>query len=70
VNDLLERVMHLSPGDCLITDESSLWDFHTDETNDDYFRRISLIYGIDARHVEPPTLVAISELIAKSRGSQ
>jgi hypothetical protein len=44
----------------LVTDESSLWDFHDEETNAEYFRKISLLYGVDVSGVEPPTLARIA----------
>jgi hypothetical protein len=68
VDDLVERVLRLNPRECFISDESSLWDFHAEETNDELLRRISLLYGIDASHLEPPTLAAIAQLIATNRG--
>jgi len=55
VSDILERVLGFRPGECLVTDESSLWDFHDGETNDDYVRRIALLYGVDVSDVDPPT---------------
>lgn len=39
VDDILERVIGCAPGDCLVTDESSLWDFHSGEDNREYFRK-------------------------------
>ena len=68
VEDLLSRVLQVDPAECFVSDESSLWDFHGDETNDEYLRRISLLYGVDASHLDPPTLVAIARLVAVSRG--
>jgi len=67
VDDLMARVLGFEPGSYLITDESSLWDFHTEESNEPYLRKIMLLYGIDASDIEPPTIAAIAHRICESR---
>jgi hypothetical protein len=67
VDDILERVMGFPATDCLVTDESTLWDFHEDDDNREYFRKISLIYGVDVSGIEPPTFAAIAEKIRRDR---
>jgi len=67
VDDILERVIGLAPGDCLVTDESSLSDFHTDEDNQEYFRKIAILYGVDVSDIDPPTLAAIAARIHGDR---
>jgi hypothetical protein len=48
-----------------ISDESSLWDFHTDETNETMIARIKKVYGVDVSEIESAKLPEILELIAK-----
>ena len=69
VNDILERVIGIDPDNCLVTDESSLWDFHGAESNGEYHRRIALLYGVDTTDLEPPTLAAIAVRIRERRGA-
>ena len=67
--DFMARVFNLNYDECFISDESSLWDLHTDETNDDYYRKIMLIYGVDVSTVEGAKLALIFERIANQRRS-
>ncbi len=67
VDDILERVIGCAPGDCLVTDESSLRDFHSGEDNQEHFRKIAILYGVDVSDVNPPTLAAIAERIHRER---
>lgn len=69
VRDLLERVIGLDPDGCLVTDESSLWDFHDGESNEALLRKISLLYGVDVSGVNPPTLARIAVRIKEARGT-
>ncbi|MGA3328602.1 MAG: hypothetical protein ABSF45_29485 [Terriglobia bacterium] len=57
--DFLAKVLDLNPGECFISDESSLWDFHSQETNDALYERIRNIYGVDVSGVEGANLCAI-----------
>ena len=50
----------------LMTDESSLWDFHTDENNDSLYGKICEIYGVDVSGVEGAKIVDILAIIASS----
>jgi hypothetical protein len=50
-----------------ISDESSLWDFHGDETNDDLVEKIHNIYGVDASDISSGNLADIFDRIAKNR---
>jgi hypothetical protein len=67
VADLLERVLGFAPGTCLVTDQSSLWDFHSGKDNQEYFRKIAILYGVDVSDIDPPTLGAIAERIDRER---
>ena len=46
-----------------VTDESSLWDFHENEANDEYYSRILEIYGVDVSDIEGANLTLILERI-------
>ncbi len=52
-----------------ISDESSLWDFHTEQTNDLLYAKIREVYGIDVSDIESARLWAIFERIEASRAS-
>jgi hypothetical protein len=60
--DFTHRVLSL---DCAwISDESSLWDFHTNETNNILIARIKEVYGIDVSDIQSARLSEIFERIA------
>jgi hypothetical protein len=63
--DFLAKVLDLNPDQCFISDESSLWDFHSQETNDALYEKIRNIYGVDVSGVEGARLCAIFRKIAK-----
>ena len=47
-----------------ISDESSLWEFHAEETNDRLFAKIEEIYGIDVSDIESARLCEIFDRIS------
>jgi hypothetical protein len=47
-----------------ISDESSLWDFHHDETNDALISKIDEVYGVDVSDIQSARLTEILERIA------
>jgi hypothetical protein len=70
--DRLADVEHLAPrffsevigmdyADCIITDESSIWDFHAEADNESYFERIVEVYGVNVRDIESGNIVEILE---------
>jgi hypothetical protein len=63
--DFIQRVLEL-PG-AWISDESSLWDFHSDETNDAYYSKIKEVYGVDVSDIQSANLSAILERIAAAQ---
>jgi hypothetical protein len=65
--EFLDRILGLHLDECFISDESSLWDFHGDDSNDDLVRKITLLYGIDASELADAKLCEIFERIAASR---
>jgi hypothetical protein len=63
--DFIHRVLGLSSA--WISDKSSLWDFHFEETNDALLAKIREIYGVDVSDIESAKLCEILERIAQSR---
>jgi hypothetical protein len=54
----------------LITDGSSLWDFHSEDSNDALVQKIRDIYGVDVGDLETGNIAEILERIAASRRAQ
>lgn len=54
-----DEIIGMPYGDCLITDESSLWDFHTQADNEQFFARIQEIYGVSVRDIDSGRIVDI-----------
>jgi hypothetical protein len=67
--DFMNRILSLDFDDCFISDESSLWDFNTGETNEPYYRQIMLLYGVDVSDVEGAKLSLILERISSHRNA-
>jgi len=60
--DFIQRVLGL---DCaFVSDQSSLWDFHTEDTNDVLNVKIREVYGVDVSDVESGNLAEILQRIA------
>lgn len=57
--EFFPRVLDLSYDDCFISDQSSLWDFHSARTNAPYEQKIRDEYGIDASDISSGNLVEI-----------
>jgi len=53
-----------------ISDESSLWDFHGDETNEILTDKILKIYGVDVSDISSGSLADIFDRIRKSRATE
>jgi hypothetical protein len=51
----------------LITDESSLWHFHIDDSDDPYVGRIRAVYGIDVTDIESGNIAEILDRIAAAK---
>jgi hypothetical protein len=60
--DFIHRVLNLDW--VWISDESSLWDFHHDETNHVLVAKIKEVYGVDVSDIESARLSEILERIA------
>jgi|SRR5579872_164892 len=61
-DDFVRRVLGLDWA--WISDDSSLWDFHTDETSDALFEKIKDVYGVDVSDIESGNLAQILDRIA------
>lgn len=59
--DFFERILELNYDECLVTDESSLWDFHTEESNAPLHEQIWLASGVDVSDIASGNLVLIFE---------
>jgi hypothetical protein len=64
-NDFIRHVLVLDSA--WISDGSSLWDFHTDETNDALCAKIKEIYGVDVSDIKSARLCEIFERIEEVR---
>ncbi len=62
-DDFFPRVLDMNYGDCLITDESTLWDFHMEESNEDLHKTIWDAYRVDVSDIDDGNLVKILERI-------
>jgi hypothetical protein len=62
--DFVERVLGVEWA--WISDESSLWDFHGDETNDGLNNKIRQIYGVDVSDISSGNLADILDRITQS----
>jgi hypothetical protein len=67
-DDFIRRVLGLDWA--FISDESSLWDFHTDETNDVLITKIRDLYGVEVSDIESGNLATILSRIATHRDRQ
>jgi len=61
-DDFIRRVLNLEWA--WISDESSLWDFHTDDTNEKMLAKILEVYGVDVSDIESARLWEILNRIA------
>ena len=64
-NDFIRRVLDVEGA--WISDESSLWEFHSDETNEKFFARIQESYGVDVSDIESGNLADILDSVANRR---
>jgi|SRR5438876_7907584 len=63
--DFVKRVLDLEWA--WISDESSLWDFHEDETNESLTDKIRRIYGVDVSDISSGNLADIFDRIQEYR---
>ncbi|HEX8399623.1 MAG TPA: hypothetical protein VF644_19475 [Pyrinomonadaceae bacterium] len=65
--DFFEKILNMNRDDCLITDESSLWDFHGEISNDLFYSKILEVYRVNVSNVERGNLVKIFQKIAQAK---
>jgi len=65
-SDFFAKIFDMDRNNCLITDESSLWDFHGEESNDQFYSKIVEAYGIDVSDVAQANLAKIFKRIVES----
>ncbi|MFC5865430.1 hypothetical protein ACFPT7_24205 [Acidicapsa dinghuensis] len=66
-DDFIHRVLQLEWA--WISDESSMWDFHTADNNDEFVARIKEIYDVDVSDIESAKLWQIFERIESKRNA-
>ena len=66
-DDFIRRVLGLDWA--FVSDRSSLWDFHTNETNDAFHAKIKETYGVDVSDIESGNLAEILGRIATQQRS-
>lgn len=60
--DFVRRVLKIESA--FISDESTLWDFHEERTNDEIQTRIMDVYGVDVHDIQPPLICDVLDRIA------
>jgi hypothetical protein len=65
--DFTRRVLNLDWA--FISDESSLWDFHSSDDNQDLIAKINEVYGVDVSDIQSAKLWQILDRIAAGRVS-
>ena len=64
VNDFLEKVLGFDEEKAVfISDESSLWDFHREDSNEKYYKKIKDVYGVDVSDIKDGNLLKIFKRI-------
>jgi len=63
--DFIRRILGLKWA--WISDESSLWDFHQEDTNDALHAKIKQVYGVDVSDIQSARLSEVLERIAASQ---
>ncbi|MGB6632239.1 MAG: hypothetical protein WBE52_13450, partial [Terriglobales bacterium] len=60
--DLIRRIFDIDGA--WISDQTTLWDFHTEETNDRFYEKIRDTYGIDVSNIPRANLADILDRIS------
>ena len=61
--DFFQRVLDMNYDDCWISDQSSLWDFHVEDSNQHLHEKVWECYRVDISDIEDGNLVKIFERI-------
>ena len=64
--EFFEKILGMNRNDCLITDESSLWDFHSERSDEPFYSKILEAYGVDVSDIANGNLVRIFQRIAEA----
>jgi hypothetical protein len=62
-DDFFRRVLEMNYRECFISDESTLWDFHSEDSNEHLHTKIWDAYRVDVSDIEDGNLVKIFERI-------
>ncbi len=65
--DFLSRIFNLDYEKCLISDQSSLWDFYASESDEPLFQKIRNVYGIDVADIKDGNLVKVFARLASHK---
>ena len=65
LQDFIHRVLGLEWA--FVSDESSLWNFHTEENSNVLVAKICILYGVDVSDIESENIGEILDRIAASR---
>lgn len=65
LDDFIINVLD-QPDGAFVSDESTLWDFHSERSNEEMFARIQARYGVDASDLQSGNIARILERIAAS----
>lgn len=65
--EFFDKILDMDYRGCWISDGSSLWDFHEEETNERLNQKILETYGVDVADIEDGNLVRIFERISIRR---
>jgi len=63
--DFMDRILGQKLEECFVSDQSSLWNFHEQESNDFLYERVLDVYGVDISDLEGAIIADILERIAE-----
>ena len=61
-----DRILGLRYEECLVSDQSILWDFHEEESNDLLNQKVLAIYGVDISDLESALIADILERLPRT----
>jgi len=62
-DDFFRRILDMNYRECFISDESTLWDFHAEESNEHFHKKVWDAYRVDISDIDDGNLVKIFERI-------
>jgi hypothetical protein len=63
VDDFLLKILGVDPKGAIVTDQSSLWDFHFENSNDPIYKKIKEIYNVDVSDIDKANIIKIVKKI-------